>query len=138
MITQLVRDDVTSWLKALDSLAGFWTKWGLTTGLLILGLGSAAVAVIAKIEGVHGWDDASLAASLGFGFLTLALAVLARIESNRRTDRRELLGVRLTELEVGKQLELHATVSDVIHRAVSEAVATLREKPPTPPGGVGD
>jgi hypothetical protein len=137
LIVPVVGNQIAALVKSIDALAGFWTKWGLTTGLLILGLASAVVGVVGKIERIEGWDDATVVALLGFAFLALTLGVLARVESNRRTDRREALGVQLTELEVNKQLELHATVSDVIHKAVSEALAATREAP-KPAGSVPD
>ena len=77
---------------------GFWSRWGLTDGLLTLGLIVTAFGIAATIDGLGRWSADDMFAALAFGALALALGMVSMIFRSRFTAVHEDRRARVFEV----------------------------------------
>ena len=92
-------------LETADTIGGFWTRWGVSVSLFIIGTFAIIVAFLAHAVDGKLWDDSSFFGALAFALAVLILGFVAFADKQNRSGQTGQQAVRLYDITVNASLE---------------------------------
>jgi hypothetical protein len=129
-----ISSTVKAVLGVADEIGGFWSRWGVSVSLLIIGTFVILIAFAAHLASGKRLDDDSFFGALAFALVILALGYVAFMDRQNRakgTDRQSVEIYRLTvEASIrGQEIGVEERRA-AMPRAQGDSAASATGKPP--------
>ncbi len=108
----LMESTISSVLKSADSIGNFWTKWGVSGSLFLIGTFAIIVAFAAHSVDSSLWDDSSFFGALAFGLAILILGFVAFADKQNRAAQTGEQAVDIYRITVDASLQGQRIAAD--------------------------